>query len=75
MISHELRTPLASIKGFATTLLADDVTWDAASQREFLETINTEADKLTDLIGHLWISRAWNPARCASCLSDTPWLP
>jgi two-component system sensor histidine kinase KdpD len=53
MISHELRTPLTSIKGFATTLLADDVTWDAASQRDFLETINLEADKLTELIEQL----------------------
>lgn len=53
MISHELRTPLTSIKGFATTLLADDVTWDPHSQRDFIETISQEADKLTDLIEHL----------------------
>jgi PAS domain S-box-containing protein len=53
MISHELRTPLTSIKGFATTLLASDVTWDEASQREFITTINQEADKLTDMIDQL----------------------
>ena len=53
MISHELRTPLTSIKGFATTLLADDVTWDPNSQRDFVETISQEADKLTDLIEQL----------------------
>jgi PAS domain S-box-containing protein len=53
MISHELRTPLTSVKGFATTLLATDVTWDADSQRDFIETINAEADKLTDLIEQL----------------------
>lgn len=53
MISHELRTPLTSIKGFATTLLASDVTWDEASQREFISTINQEADKLTDMIDQL----------------------
>jgi two-component system sensor histidine kinase KdpD len=53
MISHELRTPLTSIKGFATTLLANDVTWDPNSQRDFIETISQEADKLTDLIEHL----------------------
>jgi PAS domain S-box-containing protein len=52
-ISHELRTPLASIKGFATTLLADDVTWDPESQHDFLETIDQEADKLTELIEQL----------------------
>lgn len=53
MISHELRTPLASIKGFTTTLLADDVVWPPDRQRDFLETINTESDKLTDLIEQL----------------------
>jgi signal transduction histidine kinase len=53
MISHELRTPLASIKGFATTLLADDVVWSPERQRDFLETINLESDKLSDLIEQL----------------------
>jgi two-component system, OmpR family, sensor histidine kinase KdpD len=53
MISHELRTPLTSIKGFATTLLATDVTWDAKSQQDFITIINEEADKLTDLIDQL----------------------
>jgi K+-sensing histidine kinase KdpD len=53
MISHELRTPLTSIKGFASTLLANDVTWEPAAQRDFIETINREADKLTDMIEQL----------------------
>jgi PAS domain S-box-containing protein len=53
MISHELRTPLTSIKGFATTLLADDVQWPPDSQRDFLQTISEEADKLGDLIEQL----------------------
>jgi two-component system sensor histidine kinase KdpD len=53
MISHELRTPLTSIKGFATTLLADDVTWDTETQRDFIRIIDTEADKLTDMIDQL----------------------
>ena len=53
MISHELRTPLTSIKGFATTMLADDVTWDPSQQRDFIQTINQEADKLTDMIEQL----------------------
>jgi K+-sensing histidine kinase KdpD len=35
-VSHELRTPLAAIKGYATTLLAEDVEWDPDSEREFL---------------------------------------
>ncbi|MBC7811154.1 MAG: GAF domain-containing protein, partial [Burkholderiales bacterium] len=53
MISHELRTPLTSIKGFATTLLAEDVTWDAQSQREFLMIMDEESDKLKELIEQL----------------------
>jgi two-component system phosphate regulon sensor histidine kinase PhoR len=50
MVSHELRTPLNHIKGFATTLLQTDVEWDAVAQRDFLGSINREADRLTDLV-------------------------
>jgi signal transduction histidine kinase len=53
MISHELRTPLTSIKGFSTTLLARDVDWGVEEQREFIEIIDDEADKLGDLIEQL----------------------
>ena len=53
MISHELRTPLTSIIGFTTTLLAKDVTWDAAEQIEFIETIQQESFRLQELIDHL----------------------
>lgn len=52
-VSHELRTPLASIKGFATTLLAQDVQWDAAAQREFVQIISQEADRLAVLVNNL----------------------
>lgn len=53
MISHELRTPLASIKGFATTLLSEDVSFDAESQREFIGIIDEEADNMVELVGQL----------------------
>lgn len=49
-VSHELRTPLNHIKGFATTLLQTDVVWDAATQRDFLGSINREADRLANLV-------------------------
>jgi PAS domain S-box-containing protein len=52
-VSHELRTPLASIKGYVTTLLADDVEWDGQSQREFLEVISSETDRLSAMITDL----------------------
>ena len=53
MISHELRTPLTSIKGFATTLLADDVTWEPQEQHDFIQTIFQETMRLQELIDHL----------------------
>ena len=52
-VSHELRTPLAAIKGYTTTLLADDVEWDSKSQREFLDIISLETDHLTKLVNDL----------------------
>lgn len=52
-VSHELQTPLASIKGFATTLLAEDVRWEQESQREFLEIISKEADRMSELVNNL----------------------
>jgi signal transduction histidine kinase len=52
-VSHELRTPLASIKGFATTLLRQDVKWDETTQRDFLRIIEEEADRLTEIIDNL----------------------
>jgi signal transduction histidine kinase len=52
-VSHELRTPLASIKGYATTLLAQDITWELQSQREFLGIISRDADRLSDLVDNL----------------------
>jgi PAS domain S-box-containing protein len=53
MISHELRTPLTSIKGFTTTLLAEDVTWEPDEQLDFIHTIQQEANRLQELIDHL----------------------
>ncbi len=52
-ISHELRTPLAAIKGFASTLLQEDVEWDSKTQREFLSIIERESDQLSELINQL----------------------
>jgi signal transduction histidine kinase len=49
-ISHELRTPLGFIKGYSTSLLRQDTVWDEATQREFLNIIDEEADRLTQLI-------------------------
>ena len=52
-VSHDLRTPLASIKAAASSLLDPDITWDQAEQREFLETIDQESDRLSRLVHNL----------------------
>ncbi len=52
-VGHELRTPLAAIKGHASTLLQQDVTWSSAEQRHFLLTISGEADRLAQLVSNL----------------------
>jgi two-component system sensor histidine kinase KdpD len=52
-VSHDLRTPLASIKASVTSLQQDDVEWSDADRREFLATIDEEADRLNGLVGNL----------------------
>jgi signal transduction histidine kinase len=49
-ISHELRTPLGFIKGYSTSLLRQDTSWDDETQKEFLTIIDEEADRLSLLI-------------------------
>lgn len=49
-ISHELRTPLGFIKGYSTSLLREDTSWDDETQKEFLAIIDEEADHLSLLI-------------------------
>jgi signal transduction histidine kinase len=52
-ISHELHTPLGFIKGYATSLLRSDTTWDPATQKEFLTIIDEESDHLLTLIDRM----------------------
>jgi signal transduction histidine kinase len=52
-ITHELRNPLGFIKGYTTTLLRSDTTWDQTTQQEFLEIIDHETDRLEELIENL----------------------
>ena len=49
-ITHELRTPLGFIKGYSTSLLREDTSWDPETQKEFLTIIDEEADRLSLLI-------------------------
>lgn len=52
-VSHELRTPLAVIKGSANSLLQPDVIFDEETRREFLISIDKDADILTRLVDDL----------------------
>lgn len=52
-ITHELLTPLGFIKGYTTTLMRSDTTWDESTQREFLNIIDQETDRLQELIDNM----------------------
>ena len=52
--AHALRSPLSSIKGYSSTLLQTDVSWSPEVRQEFLETIDREADQLTNVINDLF---------------------
>jgi two-component system sensor histidine kinase KdpD len=52
-VTHDLRTPLAVIKGATSTLLADDVAWDVATQHTLTRSIDVQVDHLNRVIGNL----------------------
>ncbi len=52
-LSHELRTPLTAIRGYASSLLQPDVTWDAGSQQRFLSRVAAESARLGRLVEDL----------------------
>jgi signal transduction histidine kinase len=78
-ISHELHTPLGFIKGYTTSLLRADTTWDSATQQEFLAIIDEESDHLLTLIDRMLdsarlqsgsMSMDFQPVRLDSLLRD-----
>jgi len=52
-LSHELRTPLTAIRGYASSLMQPDVTWDGDSQERFLDRIAAESARLGRLVDDL----------------------
>lgn len=79
MISHELLTPLGFIKGYATTLMREDTTWDDKIRKEFLSIIDEEADRLRELIENLMdssklkagtMTMTFQPVRVDTLLKD-----
>jgi len=53
IVSHELRAPLTAIKGFAKTLVMKDEELTPATRREFLSTVNEQAERLARLVDDL----------------------
>ena len=52
-LSHDLRTPLSCIKGYITTLLREDVSWEPAAEKEFMNIIVEETEHIENLIDNL----------------------
>ncbi len=52
-VSHELRTPLSTIKAAASSLRANEVSWDSPARAELIAAIDDEADHLNMLVGNL----------------------
>ncbi len=52
-LSHEIQNPIGFIKGYTTTLLRKDTTWNQEVQFEFLNIIDNETDNLKDLMDNL----------------------
>jgi K+-sensing histidine kinase KdpD len=50
VLSHELRMPLATIKGYATALLMDEVEWSEQKRQEFLQLIEEACDDMEGMI-------------------------
>ena len=52
-VSHEFRTPLATIKAATTSLLSDQIPWEAKARKELLTAMDEETDHLNYLVGNL----------------------
>jgi two-component system sensor histidine kinase KdpD len=74
-VTHDLRTPLASIKAGVTSLLDRSVIHDAEQQRELLQTVLEETDRLNRLVGNIMdLARiragALTPRRTSSAMDE-----
>jgi two-component system sensor histidine kinase VicK len=63
-VSHELKTPITTILGFSDTLLQADVPEN--KQREFLEMISSEANRMAELVSDLLTLSRYDTAKNAT---------
>ncbi|MGK2964513.1 MAG: sensor histidine kinase [Tepidiformaceae bacterium] len=52
-VSHDLRSPLTAIKAAVGSLRDESVPWDEEDRRAFLETIESQTDRLTTTVSDL----------------------
>jgi two-component system sensor histidine kinase KdpD len=52
-VSHELRTPLSTIKAATTSLIGDEIPWEAPARTDLLSVVDEETDYLNYLVGNL----------------------
>jgi signal transduction histidine kinase/CheY-like chemotaxis protein len=53
MVSHELRTPMTAIKGYMELLLMGRAGGDPQMQRNFMEVVKANADRLGEMVDEL----------------------
>lgn len=52
-LSHDMKTPLATIKTVVSALTADRAEWTPDTSREALSLVETQTDRLTNLVSNL----------------------
>ncbi|MDH3675860.1 MAG: ATP-binding protein [Anaerolineae bacterium] len=52
-LSHELRISLATIKGYSTALLLEEISWSEEKHHEFLQLIDGECENLETMINDI----------------------
>jgi K+-sensing histidine kinase KdpD len=78
-LSHELRMPLATIKGYSTAMLMDEVRWSEDKRKEFLQLIEEACDEMEGMIQDILdsslievdqLSLEWQPLRLPSIAGE-----
>jgi signal transduction histidine kinase len=54
-VNHALRTPLVAIRGYTRLLLEDGASTLTADQRQYLEVVSRNAERLVDVAGNLMV--------------------